>query len=280
MVIDRGKLVTTVKHLARAAGAVYLLITLIAVIVQVSGHAGVDIPGLAADDAQHPMASTALPPPTAEAGAAMALAFAFVGATVYLSFRLVGRQVGGALSVYLVVGTGLLAINLLFHHAAMQAASASSADDLRTQTVNGLVSILLDLDERGYTAASVVLALCLLPLGSLAYRSKRLPRVIGALLVVSLAVSTLVAHAWPSSPALVHQALAPPPLADLWLVLYLVTKAGRVPRPTGSRPSCDASGRHTQVSSLAVPSTRNEAAATPTGGDRTRQGALNGVVPR
>jgi len=142
------------------------------------------------------------------------------------------------------------------------------------------VSILLDLDERGYTAASVVLALCLLPLGSLAYRSKRLPRVIGAVLVVSLAASTLVAHAWPSSPALVHQALAPPPLADLWLVLYLVTKAGRVPRPTGSRPSCDASGRHTQVSSLAVPSTRNEAAATPTGGDRTRQGALNGVVPR
>lgn len=86
---------TRVKHLARAAGAVYLLIMLIAVIVQVSGHAGVDIPGRAADGAQHPTASTALPPPTAEADAAMALAFASVGATVYLLFRLVGRQVGG-----------------------------------------------------------------------------------------------------------------------------------------------------------------------------------------
>lgn len=40
MVIDRGKLVRKVKHLARAAGAVNLLIMLIAVIVQVSGHAG------------------------------------------------------------------------------------------------------------------------------------------------------------------------------------------------------------------------------------------------
>ncbi len=48
MVIDRGKLVTTVKHLARAAGAIYLLLTPIAVIAQVSRHAGVDIPGLPA----------------------------------------------------------------------------------------------------------------------------------------------------------------------------------------------------------------------------------------
>lgn len=49
-------------------------------------------------------------------------------------------------------------------------------------------------------------------------------------LVVSLAVSTLLAKASPSTPALLQQALAPPPLADLWLVLYLVAKAGRVPR--------------------------------------------------
>ncbi len=85
---------TRVKHLARAAGAVYLLLTLIAVIVQVSGHAGVDIPGLAADGAQHLTASTALPP-TAEADAAMAMAFAFVGATVYLLFGSSAGKSGG-----------------------------------------------------------------------------------------------------------------------------------------------------------------------------------------
>jgi hypothetical protein len=67
---------------------------LIAVIVQVSGHAGVDIPGLAADGAQHPTASTA-PPPTAEADAAMAMAFALVGATVsYCSGSSAGKSGG------------------------------------------------------------------------------------------------------------------------------------------------------------------------------------------
>ena len=53
----------------------------------------------------------------------------------------------------------------------------------------------------------------------------------GALLVVSLGVSTLTAYALPGLPTLVQQALAPPPIADFWLVLYLVARAGRLPRP-------------------------------------------------
>jgi len=121
-------------------------------------------------------------------------------------------------------------VNLLLERAALLARSDSSTGGLGAQSVNGLVSMLLDLNDRGYALAGALLGLCLLPLGSLAYRSSRLPRVIGALLVVGLGVSTLTAYALPGLPALVQQALAPPPITDFWLVLYLVARAGRLPR--------------------------------------------------
>lgn len=221
---------TAAKRFARAAGAVYLLIVVLAAIVQVSVHAGIDVPGTANAGAQGSGAGSALPAVGLQADVAMAMAFMLVGATLYLLFRHVDRRAAGAPVVYLAVGVGLLVVNLLFHHAALLAPTASSTSGLGAQSVNGLVSMLLDLNDRGYALAGAVLGLCLLPLGSLAYRSSRLPRVIGALLVVSLGVSTLTAYALPGLPALVQQALAPPPIADFWLVLYLVARAGRLPK--------------------------------------------------
>ena len=230
--IVRRALVTRGKRFARAAGAVYLLVVVVAAIVQVSVHAGIDVPGTANVSAQDSGAGagSTLPAVTRDADVSMAVSFLLVGVTLYLLFRHVDRRAAGAPVVYLGVGVGLLVVNLLFHHAALLAPSASSTSGLGAQSVNGLVSMLLDLNDRGYALAGAVLGLCLLPLGSLAYRSSRLPRVIGALLVVGLGVSTLTAYALPGLPALVQQALAPPPIADFWLVLYLVARAGRLPK--------------------------------------------------
>ncbi len=50
---------------------------------------------------------------------------------------------------------------------------ASSTGGLGAQSVNDLVSMLLDLNDRGYTVAGAAQGLCLLALGSLAYRSLR-----------------------------------------------------------------------------------------------------------
>ncbi len=229
MLIGRGTLVTAAKRFARAAGAVYLLVVVVAAIVQVSVHAGINVPGTANVSAQDSGAGSTLPAVTRDADVSMAVSFLLVGVTLYLLLRHVDRRATGAPVVYLGVGVGLLVVNLLFHHAALLAPSASSTSGLGAQSVNGLVSMLLDLNDRWYALASAVLGLCLLPLGSLAYRSSRLPRVIGALLVVGLGVSTLTAYALPGLPALVQQALAPPPIADFWLVLYLVARAGRLP---------------------------------------------------
>lgn len=230
MVMGRGALVTGAKHLARAAGAVYLLVVVVAAVVQVSVRAGIDVPGTAKAGAQDSGAGSTLPAVTRDADVSMAMAFLLVGVVLYLLFRHADRRAAGAPVVYLAVGAGLLVVNLLLERAALLARSDSSTGGLGAQSVNGLVSMLLDLNDRGYALAGALLGLCLLPLGSLAYRSSRLPRVIGALLVVGLGVSTLTAYALPGLPALVQQALAPPPITDFWLVLYLVARAGRLPR--------------------------------------------------
>jgi hypothetical protein len=177
MLIGRGTLVTAAKRFAGAAGAVYLLVVVVAAIVQVSVHAGIDVPGTANADAQDSGAGSTLPAVTRDADVSMAVSFLLVGVTLYLLFRHVDRRTAAAPVVYLAVGVGLLVVNLLFHHAALLAPSASSTGGLGAQSVNGLVSMLLDLSDRGYTVAGAALGLCLLPLGAMAYRSSRLPRV-------------------------------------------------------------------------------------------------------
>lgn len=54
---------------------------------------------------------------------------------------------------------------------------------------------------------------------------------LSTLLIVSLIVSWLVGVAWPGLPTVVHTLLAPHPVADLWLVAYLVTKGVPARRP-------------------------------------------------
>lgn len=158
------------------------------------------------------------------------MAFLLVGATLYLLFRRVDRRASGAPVVFAAVGSGLILVNLLFHHAALLVEPDPSSRSLGAQPYGGLMSLLLDMHDRGYTLAGIVLGLSLLPLGCLAYQSNMLPRVISSLLVVGLVVSTLVGFVRPDLPAIIPKAIAPPPVADFWLVLYLVAKAGRVPR--------------------------------------------------
>jgi hypothetical protein len=150
MLIGRGTLVTAAKRFARAAGAVYLLVVVVAAIVQVSVHAGIDVPGTANAGAQDSGAGSTLPAVTRDADVSMAaVSFLLVGVTLYLLFRHVDRRTAAAPVVYLAVGVGLLVVNLLFHHAALLAPSASSTGGLGAQSVNGLVSMLLDLSDRG-----------------------------------------------------------------------------------------------------------------------------------
>lgn len=228
---------TSAKRLARAAGALYLLMTVLGGIAQLGVRAGIRVPGVATATAQNITANPTLFRVSLLADIAMATIFVLVGVTLYLLFRHIDRHAAGALVVFVAVGAGMILVNLLFHRVALLVATDSSYHALGAQSSDGLVSLLLDMHDHGYTIAGLAFGLCLFPLGYLAYHSSRFPRVLGILLVVSWVVSTLVGFGWPDLPAVVHKIIAPPPVADLWMVLYLVTKGVRVPRPDQLAPA-------------------------------------------
>ena len=91
--------------------------------------------------------------------------------------------------------------------------------------------------DHGYTITGAFFGLWLLALGHLAWQSSLFPRVLSTQLTVSLILGWLVGFGWPGLPAVVHTTLAPAPVADLWLLAYLVTKGMPAPRPDRLAPS-------------------------------------------
>ncbi len=237
MPIDHGKLIAVAKRLARVVGALYLLIVVLGGVAHLGVRAGIRVSGDAAAAAQNIGANPTLFRVSLVADIAMATIFVFVGITLYLLFRHIDRHAPGALVVFVAVGAGMILVNLLFHHTALLVATDPSHHALDAQNSDGLVSLLRDMHDHGYKIAGVFLGLCLLPLGHLAYQSSRFPRVLGILLVASWVVSTLVGFGRPDLPAVIHKIIAPPPVADFWMVLYLVTKGVRVPRPHQLAPA-------------------------------------------
>jgi NADPH:quinone reductase-like Zn-dependent oxidoreductase len=227
---------TAGKQLARIAGALYLLIVVLGGIAHLAVHAGVRVPGYAANTAQSIPADPTLAPVSQAADLTTATILALLGITVYLLLRSIDRRSSGALVVFVAVAAGLILINLLFHHAAVLVATGSGSTAVGSHRSGGLVVLLLDLHDRGYPITGALFGMWLLALGYLAYESNLFPRVLSTLLIVTLIVSWLVGLGWPGLPTVVHTILAPPPVADLWLVAYLVTKRGPMPRPARLRP--------------------------------------------
>lgn len=237
MPIDHRSLVTAGKRLARVAGGLYLLIVALGGIAHLAVRAGIRVPGDAANTAQNIPAGLTLAPVSLAVDLAIATIFAFVGVTVYLLLRRIDRRAAGVLVVFVAVAAGLILVNLALHHAALLVATGPGSTVVGAQSSDGLVVLLLDLHDHGYTITGALFGLWLLALGYLAYQSSLFPRVLSTLLIVSLIVGALVGFGWPGLPTVVHAILAPPPVADLWLVAYLVTKGVPARRPDRLAPA-------------------------------------------
>lgn len=231
---------TASKRLARVAGGLYLLMAVLGGIAQLGVRADIRVPGDAAATAQNIAANPTLFRFSLVADIAMATIFVFVGVTLYLLLRHVDRHAAGALVVFVAVGAGMILVNLLFHHAALLVATDPAYHALGAQSSDGLVLLLLDLHDHGYTIAGVFFGLWLLPLGYLTYQSGLFPRALSILLVVAgggWIADTLVGFLFPDLPALVHTIIEAPRVAELWMIAYLVIKGVRAPRPDRLAPA-------------------------------------------
>jgi hypothetical protein len=176
MPIDRRRLVTAGKRLARVAGGLYLLIVVLGGVAQLAVRAGIGVPGSAATTAQTSAGGPSLTPVSLGVDLVIATTFAFVGVTVYLLLRRIERHRAGVLVVFVAVAAGLILINLAFYLAALLVATGSGATAVGSHTSDGLVVLLLDMHDHGYTITGVFFALWLLALGHLAYQSDLFPR--------------------------------------------------------------------------------------------------------
>lgn len=226
MAINHRRLMTALKRPLRIAGALYLLVVVLCAIAQLVAGVGIRLPGAA----QHIDAQPAAFQVSLVADIAMAALFGTVGIALYLLFRHIDRDAAGTTVIYVAVGVGMILVNLLFQFAALLGEADPFHHALGAQTSGGLVARLLNMHDHGYTITGVFFGLCLLALGYLAYQSSRIPRVLSTLLTISLILDTLLGLLWPDRPALIHTLIAPPPVADLWLILFMVAKGGLGPR--------------------------------------------------
>lgn len=165
MRIDHRRLVTSSTRLARLAGVLYLLVVALVGVARVGVHAGLRVPGIAPRTTD----LTAVPAPVSHVvDLALAAMVALVGAAAYLLLRRIDRRPRGRLTVFAVVGVGMVLINLAIHHATQLVTGE--------RTSEGLVVLLLDLHDHGYSFTGVCFGLWLLALGHLAYRSSVFPR--------------------------------------------------------------------------------------------------------
>jgi hypothetical protein len=237
MPTDDGGIMTAPTRLARIAGSLYLALCVLGAGAHLGVRAGIRVPGDAAATAANVLAN---PTPfrfALVADIAMAVVFVLLGLALHRLLRDVDRHAAGALVVFVAVGAGMILTNLLLHHAALLVATDPAyGQPGRT----GLVLLLLDLHDHGYTLAGIFFGLWLLPLGHLVRASGSFPRLLGTLLLVAggaWIAGTLAAFAWPDLPPAIHTIITAPTVAEFWMVAYLLTKGVRTPRTDQLAPA-------------------------------------------
>lgn len=168
---------TSTKTLARAAGALYLLVAAgggFAQAVRMSVRAGGDAAATASSIVQHAtLFRIALATDLFDF-----VCFLAVGLLLYSLLKPVNPAVALAMLVINAVSVAMQAINMTEHAAALMVAT--------TPGYGGAANALffLDLHQLGYVVSQVFFGLYLLPLGYLVYRSGMFPKVLGIVLMV------------------------------------------------------------------------------------------------
>jgi Domain of unknown function (DUF4386) len=173
----------TTKNLARVGGLLYLAVAIaggFSEYVRTSNTVSGDAAATAANVANH---ATLLQLAFATDLADLPL-FLAVGIVMYVIFRPVNGPIALAMLVLNAVSVPIQALNMLNHAGALLVATQPQ---FAAAGSPALILLLLDLHRVGYLVAQIFFGLYLLPLGYLVYRSRYLPRAVGAILMVGSA---------------------------------------------------------------------------------------------
>lgn len=226
---------------ARFAGFLYLLLALTAPIGLLYVPSKLIVHGNATATADNLRASAGL----FRIGIASELVHQTIAVFVVLALYRLFKAVDEALAKQLVIFGALLSVPIVFANVLNDIAALVlvSGDDFLSvferPQLDALAYLFLRLHSRGITVASIFWGLWLFPFGMLVIRSRFIPRVLGALLMVAgvaYLVSSFVILVLPRYSAVVSQVAVPLEAAELPIIFWLVIWGAR-PRPDEPLPS-------------------------------------------
>lgn len=224
----------TVKHLARIAGLLYLLVGVFAGFAFGYVLTRVYIPGDATATAANVLANSGLVRIGVVADLFQATVFVFLAMTLYLLLKHVSENAARAMVIIVAIASAIMCLNDIFQFAAyVVATDASYAAAFGAAGSNALVLLLLTMQHYGFLIAQIFFGLWLLPLGYLAYKSGMFPKALGITLIVggtSYLVDMLALFLFPELGETIHGFLGiAPTIAEVWMLGYLLIKGVRVP---------------------------------------------------
>jgi hypothetical protein len=237
-----GAVTSSPKRLARLAGILYLIVGIFGGFVLAYVTPMLYTPGDAAASAAKVVANAGLVRFAVVADLLQATVFVFLGMTLYLLLRHVHKNAATAMVILVAIATTIMCFDKVFQFAALRVATdAVYALTFGIAGSNALVLLLLDMHNYGYLIAQIFFGLWLVPLGYLAYKSGMFPRALGVVLIVAAAsylVDILAAFLIPDVGKAIHPILAAPPaIAEIWMLGYLLVFGVRTPAADTAIPA-------------------------------------------
>lgn len=215
------------KRLARVAGALYLLVAVLAGFSHEYATAKVYLPGDAATTGLRVVENAGLVRIGVVSNIFMGLAWLGLAMSLCLLLRHASENLARAMVILVAIGTGIVCLNEVFQFAALLVATEQSyVAGLGAAASNALVLLLFALHHYGALISVVFMGLWLVPLGYLAYKSGMFPKALGVLLVVGGAcyvVGMLAVYLVPGFGEAVYAFITlVPTVAEVWMVGYLL----------------------------------------------------------
>jgi hypothetical protein len=225
---------TEPRRLARIAGLLYLIVGVcggFAELVRAMVYEAGDATTTAANVATH----AGLVRASVVADLVAVPAGLFTAMALYLLLKHVHANAARTMVGFLAIAAAMMALNLAHQYQALLLTDAARPGAARGPDSDALVLLLLDLHHHGYLLTQIFFGLWLLPMGYLVYRSGMIPRLIGILLAVGCfgyLVDTFARLAAPDlGAALGPYVVAPAAVAEVSMMLWLLVKGVKAPRP-------------------------------------------------
>jgi hypothetical protein len=217
---------------ARCAGALYLVVIVLALFSEVFVRANLIVPGDAAATASNVARAAWLFRLGFLADAVVCLCDAALAVLLYVLLKPVGTTLALVAAALRLVQTAILGFNLLNHYAALLLLSGDGTLAAFDQNqIDGLVMFVLTVHKHGYDLALLFFGMHCLVLGVLIARSDYMPGVLGIMLFAAgivYLIGSVTLFAAPAYAAFVAPAYVVPLIAETSVCAWLLTKGVRL----------------------------------------------------